>query len=218
MPLGNAAATALVFVVFAVVHSLFVTDTAKRMAAAVFGARAVRGLYRFAFTCMSVLTAIVAVVLIAGLPDKRLGVLPLPVRMVCHCIQGIGVVLGASAFRVTKIGEFVGISQCIAFFGGGEIPGDIEGINQGGLLAKGIYGVVRHPLYAAGILIFTFNVHMTVNALTVSFLADIYFVLGSWLEHRRLMRRYGSAYEKYAQKVPAFFPSIRRFVRRQPGG
>lgn len=214
MPLGSVAATVIIVGAFAVVHSLFVTDAAKRKAVAVFGPRAVQGLYRFGFTCMSVLTATLASVLIAGLPDRTLGVLPWPAKIVFHCLQAVGVLVAVSAFRVMKFLEFVGISQCLAFLRGQAIPGDIEGISQGGLLTRGVYGVMRHPLYGAGILIFTFNVHITTNALTVSLLADIYFLLGSLLEHRRLKRHFGRAYEEYAEDVPAFIPSIRRLVRR----
>ena len=65
-----------------------------------------------------------------------------------------------------------------------EIKGDAEGITQTRLVKTGVYSLVRHPLYLAGIIIFTFEPNITRNWLAVSILADIYFIFGAFMEEK----------------------------------
>jgi len=59
------------------------------------------------------------------------------------------------------------------------------------LVRTGVYGIVRHPMYLAGLVIFTFNPIITVNGLTVTVLADLYFLFGVFIEERRFLNIFG---------------------------
>jgi len=80
------------------------------------------------------------------------------------------------------------------------------------LLQRGIYGVIRHPRYAA-VIIGVFGFAMVVN-----YLGSYLVVLGSipalllvvLFEERELADRFGAEYEEYRSRVPAFFPRLRR--------
>jgi protein-S-isoprenylcysteine O-methyltransferase Ste14 len=65
-------------------------------------------------------------------------------------------------------------------------------------------------LYLAGIIIFTFNPRITVNGLTVTVLADAYFLFGVFMEERRLVGLFGEQYREYRRRVPLMIP---RFMR-----
>ncbi|MEK6744140.1 MAG: hypothetical protein AABZ15_11035 [Nitrospirota bacterium] len=72
---------------------------------------------------------------------------------------------------------------------------------------------MRHPLYAAGLVIFTFSPHITVNGLVITVLADLYFLFGMLIEERRFLRIFGDQYREYMKKVPRMVP---RFSHRSP--
>ncbi len=122
-------------------------------------------------------------------------------------LQLAGVAIGAAAFRKMRVGEFLGLAQAARYLKGKEPEGDEEGLKQS-LVTSGIYSVVRHPQYLAGIIVFTFNPYLTRNWLTVSVLADLYFVAGALLEERRLIRRFGDEYLRYMRRVPRLLPRI----------
>lgn len=124
-----------------------------------------------------------------------------------HAMQALGITISAAAFWHFHIGEFLGISQAVRSLRGTVHHGDEEGLRQT-LVTTGIYGMVRHPMYLAGILIFTFNPYITRNLLTVSVTADIYFVAGAFLEEQRLIRRFGDEYRRYMKRVPRFLPKF----------
>jgi protein-S-isoprenylcysteine O-methyltransferase Ste14 len=142
-------------------------------------------------------------------PDEILLLPPLWMKLPFHAMQLLGIVVGAMAFGNLSTGEFVGLSQAARALGGREPEGDEEGLTQY-LVTTGIYARVRHPLYLAGILVFTFNPYITRNWLTVSAMAVIYFLIGAFLEERRLLARFGDEYRRYAERVPRFIPRIFR--------
>jgi len=201
------ALVAAVFAVFALLHSLLVTDAAKRLAIRLLGETFVRAFYRLAYTLISLATAALAVYLILRIPDKAVFIPPLWLRLPFHLIQIAGAAMGAAAFRRMSVGEFLGAAQAWRYVSGKGTAGDSEGLRQS-LVTDGVYGVVRHPQYLAGILIFTFNPYLTRNWLTVSLMADIYFVLGAFHEERRLIRRFGEEYRVYTGRVPRFVPRL----------
>lgn len=64
---------------------------------------------------------------------------------------------------------------------------------------------VRHPWYAlALVLIWTrdMNAPLLVTAIAIT----LYFILGSWLEERKLEAHFGRAYRNYKEQVPGLVP------------
>ena len=199
----------IIFALFALIHSALAAGRTKDFAIRLAGQKTVRAFYRFAYVLISSVTALAAFYLIARLPDAVIWDPPLPVRIIMSLIQLSGVMLGLAAFSGMDFREFMGVKQTLDYFRGAERPpGDEEGINQR-LITRSLYAHMRHPLYTAGILIFTFFPVVTRNWLAVSVLADLYFVFGAFVEERRLVKRFGRQYRDYMKKTPRFIPKIR---------
>lgn len=84
------------------------------------------------------------------------------------------------------------------------------------LNTKGIYSIVRHPLYLGNFLIFFGFVLFTQQLWFIS-LATVLF----WIYYERIMyaeeeflrRKYGKQYEEWAENVPAFFPKFSQYEK-----
>lgn len=200
----------LIFVAFAASHSLLVTDASKKFFASLFGELFVKTVYRFLFTCISLITISIAMILIARIPDKPLFIFPLWTKAIFFILQAIGVVIGILSFRIINLFEFVGIAQLISYLRHRSVSGDIEGIKANRLIRSGIYGFVRNPLYLAGILIVTFSPYVTRNSVTFALWADLYFIFGAAIEEKRLLHKFGDEYVRYMKKVPRLIPSLKK--------
>ncbi len=75
------------------------------------------------------------------------------------------------------------------------------------LQVHGPYRLVRHPLMTGLLLCFWSTSTMTAGHLLWAAGMTGYIVLGTFLEERDLIARFGAAYRAYAAEVPAFFPS-----------
>ncbi len=71
---------------------------------------------------------------------------------------------------------------------------------------KGVLNIVRHPWYTGGILIiWTRNLDWA--ALVTNIILTGYFIVGAWLEERKLVRQFGDTYRTYQQNVSMLFPA-----------
>lgn len=80
-----------------------------------------------------------------------------------------------------------------------------DAVEHEGFRISPLHRYVRHPWYAlALILIWTrdMNAPLLVSALAIT----LYFVIGSWLEERKLAAHFGAAYRDYRQQVPGLIP------------
>src|ERR1700754_5237278 len=75
------------------------------------------------------------------------------------------------------------------------------------LKVHGPYRLVRHPLMTGLLLSFWCASTFTAGHLLWGGGLTCYIVLGTYLEERDLVARFGSSYRSYAARVPAFFPS-----------
>ncbi|HHN64005.1 MAG TPA: isoprenylcysteine carboxylmethyltransferase family protein [Nitrospirae bacterium] len=198
-----------VFLLFAFVHSLCVRERVKRWFAQVAGGRTTRGLYRLLYTIFSAVTTLAVLLYILGLPDYYIFRGPAWFRWSMHLVQFSGLLLAASSFRTIDVYEFMGIRQFLKFIKGKEIGGDLEGITINRLITTGAFSVVRHPMYLGGLIIFTFEPNITRNWLTVTVLADLYFIYGAIAEEKRLKKHFGKEYEEYMKRVPRFVPRLK---------
>lgn len=84
------------------------------------------------------------------------------------------------------------------------------------LNTKGIYSVVRHPLYLGnylmwlGLLMFTFNVYYII---IISLFFWLYYERIMFAEERFLERKYGEDYLKWSAVVPAFIPAFGKYCK-----
>ena len=103
----------------------------------------------------------------------------------------------------------------------GYVPRNTSGRNVIDQLAddlntSGIYSVVRHPLYAGNFLMWLGPVMFLRSVWWV-----LVFILAYWLYYERIIfaeeqylrRKFGEAYDAWAFRVKAVFPSFRNYVR-----
>ncbi len=203
----------ITFLAFALIHSITVAQWFKGLCARAFGDTFMRVWYRFLYSCVSGVTSAVAVFIIIRAPDRILWPAPLWLRWLLHGVQLFGFLIAARAFQYLDSWEFLGLRQVWRYFARGEVTGNLEGMTDRELVTTGVYGVVRHPVYVAGLIIFTFSPVFTVNGLTVSVLADLYFLFGMLIEERRFLRIFGEQYREYMEQVPRMFPRTTRRVK-----
>ena len=80
------------------------------------------------------------------------------------------------------------------------------------VITKGVFGVVRHPIYLGsillylGLLTFTFSIMATV--IWIIIVVFYYFI--SKHEEKLLLKKFGEKYEDYIKDVPMLIPRIKR--------
>ena len=198
----------LIFLIFAFIHSITVTRWFKHSCKRTLGDAFMRVWYRALYNNVSLITAGIAWYLIQAIPTHILWTAPLWLLVLMHAVQIAGIVFGALAFEHVDGTEFLGFRQVWRYVTRREIAGNIEGLTQKQLVTSGVYGIVRHPMYLAGIIIFTFNPYITVNSLTITVLADLYFICGMFIEERRFLRILGDPYREYMRRVPRLIPKL----------
>ncbi|MEW6533328.1 MAG: isoprenylcysteine carboxylmethyltransferase family protein [Thermodesulfobacteriota bacterium] len=91
--------------------------------------------------------------------------------------------------------------------------------SEGDLITWGIYGIVRHPQFAAGIvMLWARDLHDT--DIVISIVLCAYLLIGARIEESRLVRKFGEKYLKYREEVPPFIPTqiprFRKLIRSSP--
>jgi protein-S-isoprenylcysteine O-methyltransferase Ste14 len=71
--------------------------------------------------------------------------------------------------------------------------------------SAGILSVIRHPWYAGGILII-WSRDISLFSLLLHILISTYFVIGAFLEERKLVYEFGDSYRQYQKRVSMFWP------------
>ncbi len=207
----------LICLVFGLIHSVTVSEAFKGWCRDRFGDLFLRVFYRALYTLVSTITAGAALWLISRVPDEHFWTAPLWLRVPMHAAQLAAFVFGGLAFRYLDVGEFMGWTQVLRYLWRGEVAGNWEGMTDKGLVTDGVYGIVRHPLYVAGIVIFTLHPVLTAKGITISVLADCYFLFGMFIEERRFLRHFGDQYRAYMQQVPRMIPRC-PWRKRSEGG
>jgi uncharacterized membrane protein len=198
----------LIFLLFAFIHSMTVSSWFKQICGKALGDTFMRAGYRFLYNTISIVTVVIAIQLIAKVPDRELWTAPPWLKWVMHGIQFAGLAFGALAFEHMDSREFMGFRQVWRYITRRETAGNLEALDEKELVRTGVYGIVRHPMYLAGLIIFTFSPIITVNGLTVTVLADFYFLFGVFIEERRFLRSFGDEYREYMRQVPRLLPKL----------
>lgn len=79
------------------------------------------------------------------------------------------------------------------------------------LKTTGLNGMVRHPLYFAGLIIIWggFMYRPTDTVLALAFVSTLYLYVGTKLEERKLVAEFGGDYEDYQQEVGMLLPFLK---------
>jgi protein-S-isoprenylcysteine O-methyltransferase Ste14 len=192
----------LLFVFWAVVHSITASPRFKAAARIRVGERAYLGMYRLIYNVLSALTILpVLIVGALAIPHDILWKIGSPLNLLFLGIQLLGLIgLGVSLLQ-TDVLRFLGISQFLRY-----LRGEPEVDQKPVLVTSGTYRVVRHPLYFFSLLLIWFTPIMTLSMLLFNLVATAYFWIGSGYEEKRLAAAFGDRYEAYRKRVPRLIP------------
>ena len=204
--------TAAVTVLYAVVHTLFASEAAKKTAIRALGARNRNAVYRPFYLLQSVGTMLILVGYIRRQPGILIinarGLASVPFRLIQ--LAGVGWAV-AAAYQV-RFSEILGIRPFFALLRGDALINP-EPEAQGPALectamrVRGPFRLSRHPLNFAPLPILWFNPRLSTNLLAYNLVSTVYLVLGSRNEELRLANRYGQPYRAYQESdVPFYLP------------
>lgn len=204
---------------WALVHSLLATERSKEAAARLLGRRRRDGLYRIVYNGIAVVSTVALAVYLHRLPDREVYRVRALARIPLSATRLLLLVAVLRAAIEIGVGPFSGFSEALTYLLGqqpNELP-EAQGpaMDRTGLKTGGPFRYVRHPLNAGATAIVFLTPKMTHVRLAVALATLVYSLLGSKLEERRLLARYGDAYARYqATGVPFFVPSFRATARR----
>jgi protein-S-isoprenylcysteine O-methyltransferase Ste14 len=193
--------------VFAVFHSLTVSEPYERFVRRRIGDEAFDAYHRLAFTAYSSIAFALLLLYLGTVPDRPLYRLEGIPRILFHAVQAGGVAF--LLWTPWDLKEFLGVRQWERRRKRGP-----TGQEPGRLFTGKAYGVVRHPLYFGCSVILLFHPVQTRNSAFSVGMAVLYFCVGTFFEERRLVKQFGDAYLSYRRSVPRLLP-LRIFRRRQ---
>jgi len=72
-------------------------------------------------------------------------------------------------------------------------------------VVSGIHRIIRHPWYLGGILI-VWAQDLSTSTILINMVINVYFIVGSFLEERKLVLEFGEKYREYQRTVSMLFP------------
>lgn len=81
-----------------------------------------------------------------------------------------------------------------------------------GVIRKGVFGFVRHPLYLSEIMVYfgLLILHLSLIAAFIWIIGIFFLHYISRYEEKLLLAKFGNEYEEYSKEVPMWFPRIYR--------
>jgi protein-S-isoprenylcysteine O-methyltransferase Ste14 len=172
-----------------VVHSILASNFAKDMLG---GA----SFYRLGYNIFAAISFAPILYLMKTLPDKLIYQIPAPWNILMFGGQIFAAIMLFIAFLQTDSLSFVGLRQLYETAGSSQ------------LVTRGLYRIVRHPLYTFGLLFIWLSPAVSQNSLTVYIGATLYTLTGAYFEERKLLREFGDSYAEYKKKTPMLIPGL----------
>jgi methanethiol S-methyltransferase len=192
MELINICITVLLWTSWCVTHSLLNSEGPLKRFSTRFG-----GYYRLLYNLFAVISLVTVFSLMPRENQVQIWKWHGPAVIARVFLWAIALTVAYSSFRLFDIKEFLGIDKFT-----GKKKTDSGKI----LITSGIYSVVRHPQYLAG-LILLWARDLTEITLAMNVVLSGYLLLGAKIEERRLIAMHGSGYTSYMQRVPGFIPN-----------
>jgi len=87
---------------------------------------------------------------------------------------------------------------------------------KAGVIRKGVFGIIRHPIYMSEILLYLGLLCLSVSlaAFGVWIIGIAFFHYISRYEEKILLAQFGDEYRQYMKDVPMYFPRLRRRKRK----
>jgi protein-S-isoprenylcysteine O-methyltransferase Ste14 len=183
----------LALAIWGVVHSFLASHLAKDLFRLKVGSM---DFYRLAYNIFAAISFLPILYLMAILPNKLVYEVPSPWNLVMFGGQLLSGLLLVVAFLQTDSLSFVGLRQLF----------EVE--KSGALVTRGLYRVVRHPLYTFSLLFIWLTSSVSQNSLTVYIGSTLYILIGTYFEERKLQREFGEAYADYKKSTPMLIPGL----------
>ncbi len=201
--LTSVAIVLLTLTAFAALHSITAAAATKRLFQRLFGARAYHGLYRLLFNALSGITYLPLWWLMGAYPGPTLWAatgIGAALLTAVQIASLVGLILAGAQIDMLR---FAGVRQAWVYLVGDPLPLPPEPF-----IARGMYGLVRHPLYLFIIMLLWAAPRMNTASAAFALGATVYFVAGAWHEETRLAREFGPQYRVYQQRVPFLLPGL----------
>jgi len=179
--------------IWGIVHSFLASHLAKDLFRLKAGGM---DFYRLAYNIFSALSFLPILYLMATLPNRLVYEVPSPWNLIMFGGQLLSALLLLIAFLQTDSLSFVGLRQLFAEE------------KSGALVTRGLYRVVRHPLYTFSLLFIWLTSTVSQNSLTVYIGATLYVLVGIYFEERKLLCEFGDDYARYKQNTPMLVPGF----------
>ena len=181
----------LYFLIFAIIHSALATNYIKSKAQRFLGEK--YRFYRIIYTLISIPAFAPAFLVWIKYSGSTAPVYSIPdwAYLLIITVRALALGIFVYASFQTDILSFTGLKQTH------EKPI---------LVTSGAYVIVRHPLYASGILLLITKMEMSQLDLIAVLLVSIYLIIGAYMEERRLLSIFGDEYRKYREQVSMFIP------------
>ncbi|MBI3170044.1 MAG: isoprenylcysteine carboxylmethyltransferase family protein [Chloroflexi bacterium] len=173
------------------VHSILASHFAKDMFKDILGS-----FYRLTYNLFAVITFAPILYLLVILEDQSLYQVAVPWSFAMRGGQALSALLLLVAVIQTDTLSFIGLRQLF------------EEDNPGRLVTRGLYNLVRHPLYLFSLTFLWLSPSMSVNSLVFNIGVTLYFVIGAYFEERKLLRDFGEAYADYKRRTPFLIPGL----------
>lgn len=197
------------YATFGLIHSLLAAYRLKEKTAALYPG--FMPYYRISYNFFAVVHLLIVFRLTPDI-DIKIYDLPFPGDYIIYALQILALAGILWTIRYFNAKEFLGISQ---IFRAARNEYKTEELDESPvLMLNGPFRWSRHPLYFFSILFLVFRPYMFLDYLVSLICIIIYFWAGASFEEKRLLKTFGSEYEKYIQTTPKIFP-MKFFSRKK---
>ncbi len=192
---------ALGWVLYAVLHSLLADLRLKAVVARLWPGFS--PWYRLTYNGVAMLTALPLLWLMRVAPGADLWAWNGAWAWLGNGLAAAALLGAMQSSKAYAMNDFLGLGV----LGGGDIERDVFRLSAP-------HRFVRHPWYSFGLVIVwtrDMNAAMLVSALAIT----LYFVVGSWLEEKKLIVLHGDTYRRYRERVPGLLPLPWKWLSRE---
>lgn len=172
------------------VHSILASHFAKDMIKS-------PRFYRLGYNLFAGVSFLPVLYLVAVLPNTLMYQVPAPWNYVMLGVQALSALLLLVALLQTDTLSFIGFRQLF------------EEEKPSQLVTRGLYKLVRHPLYTFSLFFIWSSPTMSRNSLIFYLGVTLYVLIGVYFEERKLLREFGGEYAGYKQKTPFLIPGLK---------
>jgi methanethiol S-methyltransferase len=188
---------ALLWILWCALHSTLITTTVTDYLKRRLGERF--RFYRLFYNSVSSVTLIPILYYSISIREAPVFRWEGPLAVVKYLLLLTSAYLFVAGARHYSLSQLFGIHQIKT----GRVNRTLSGDDT--LDTSGILGVIRHPWYAAGILIVCPQ-DISPSTLLINIVISTYFVIGAFLEERKLLEKFGQRYREYQKNVSMFVP------------